>query len=276
MLRYYNLRAKKGLGQHFLGDKRVLRKIISAADPSPNDLIVEVGAGLGILAAELAELARQVIAIEIDNRLTPILNQNLGHFTNITIISGDVLQLDPAELIGDCTYYKVVANLPYSIAAPVLRHFLESPAKPCRMVVMVQKEVAQSIAAPAGKMSLLGVATQFYGKPTIVSYVPARSFYPLPKVDSAILSIDVYEHPAVEVADVDGFFKVVRAGFCAPRKQLKNSLAQGLLLSSESATQILNQAGVSPSRRAQTLTVAEWAKVYYVAEEQNADPSRLC
>jgi 16S rRNA (adenine1518-N6/adenine1519-N6)-dimethyltransferase len=275
LLRRFDLWAKKGLGQHFLIDEGVLGGIISAADLAPHDLVLEVGPGLGVLTEELARRAGQVIAIEVDNRLVSILGQRLARLSNLIIVNADVLKVNPADLAGDRPY-KVVANLPYYIASPVLRHFLEASTKPSRMVVMLQKEVAQNIVAPPGEMSLLSVAVQFYGKPSLVSYVPARSFYPAPKVDSAILSIEVYERPQVEVADIAGFFHVVRAGFATPRKQLRNALAQGLYLSPEGAAGLLQQAGVSPKRRAETLSIPEWAKVYQAYEVRYANTTCLC
>lgn len=276
LLRRFDLRAKKGLGQHFLVDDGVLRSIIEAAELSPDDLVVEVGPGLGILTEELAKRAAKVIAIEVDSKLASALSQSLSHFPNLTIINTDVLQVALKELVRADLGYKVVANLPYYIASPVLRHFLEASVRPQRMVIMVQKEVAQSIAAAPGKMSLLSIAVQLYGKPTIVAYVPARSFYPAPKVDSAILSIDVYQQPIAEVEDVPRFFHLVRAGFSAPRKQLRNALALGLSLPAESAAALLNRAQISPHRRAETLTIEEWVKVYHATEGQYVDPPCLC
>jgi len=276
LLRRFDLRAKKGLGQHFLVDDGVLGTIIEAAELSPNDLVVEVGPGLGILTEELAKRAGKVIAIEVDSKLASALSQSLSHLSNLSIVNVDVLQVELRELGVANFGYKVVANLPYYIAAPVLRHFLESTVKPQRMVIMVQKEVAQSIAAAPGKMSILSIAVQFYGKPTIVAYVSARSFYPAPKVDSAILSIDVYQQPIAEVEDVARFFHLVRAGFSAPRKQLRNALALGLSLPSESAAALLNRAQISPKRRAETLTIEEWTQLYHATEGQYVDPPCLC
>jgi 16S rRNA (adenine1518-N6/adenine1519-N6)-dimethyltransferase len=172
------------------------------------------------------------------------------------------LQLDPRELLEGRRNYKVVANLPYYIAAPILRHFLEASLKPSLMVVMVQKEVGQSIAAAPGDMSILGISVQLYGKPTIVDYVPAQSFYPQPKVDSAIVRIDVYPKPAVEVADIAGFFEIVKAGFSAPRKQIRNSLTLGLQVTSAEVVELLEQADIAPKRRPETLSLEEWAKLY--------------
>ena len=160
--------------------------------------------------------------------------------------------------------YKVVANLPYYITSPVLRHFLTSSAKPQTMVVMVQKEVAKAITAVPGKMSILSISVQFYGEPRIVSYVPAECFYPAPEVDSAILRINVYPQPPVPVTDERSFFELVRAGFSAARKQIANSLAQGLGLPKTEVLYLLAEAGILPRRRAETLTIDEWARLWQV------------
>ena len=263
-LRRLDLRAKKGLGQHFLVDERVLRKLISAAELAPSDTVVEVGPGLGILTRELAKGAGRVIAVEVDTRMAAALQETLAPWPNVAIINTDVLESDPGSLLGFAAPYKVVGNLPYYIASAVLRHFLEAQIKPHLMVVTLQKEVAQAIVAPPGKMSLLSVSVQLYGKPAIVDYVPAQSFYPPPKVDSAIVRIDLYERPRVAVADEAKFFKVVRGGFSAPRKQLRNSLAQGLEMAPGEAAALLEEVGISQKRRAETLSLEEWARVYRV------------
>lgn len=254
-------RAKKGLGQHFLVDRSVLDKIVSAAELAPSDTVIEVGPGLGILTEELAKKEAKVIAIEVDPKLASSLQKKLSKFANLTVINADVLQLDPIELIDRNRNYKVVANLPYYIAAPILRHFLEASLKPVLMVVMVQKEVGQSIVAAPGNMSILSISVQLYGKPTIVDYVPSQSFYPEPKVDSAIVRIEVYSRPAVEIEDIAGFFEIVKAGFSAPRKQIRNSLALGLQLTSAEAVELLEQAGIASQRRPETLYLEEWASL---------------
>ena len=182
-------RAQKGLGQHFLIDRSVLEKIISAAELVLSDTVIEVGPGLGILTEELVKRAGKVLTIEIDSKLASSLQKRLAKSTNLTVINADVLQLDPLDFIDRKKSYKVVANLPYYIAAPILRHFLEASLKPSLMVVMVQKEVGQSIVAAPGDMSILGISVQLYSKPTIVDYVPAQSFHPRPKVDSVIVRI---------------------------------------------------------------------------------------
>ncbi|MFC1974167.1 16S rRNA (adenine(1518)-N(6)/adenine(1519)-N(6))-dimethyltransferase RsmA [Chloroflexota bacterium] len=268
LLRRFNIKALKGLGQHFLVDRSVLRRMVSAADLLPSDIVVEIGPGLGILTEELVRSAGKVIAIEVDSKMAFTLAERFSHVPKLTIINADVLKLDTVELImkhaSECSYpqdYKVVANLPYNIAAPVLRRFLEASLKPNRMVVMVQKEVGQSMVAAPGRMGLLSLSIQLYGKPTIVGYVPARSFYPKPKVNSAIVRIDIHQKTAVEVEDIASFFTVVKAGFSAPRKQLRNSLAQGMQMQAVSVVEHLKRVGIAPERRPQTLSLEEWVRV---------------
>jgi len=264
LLRRFDLQARKGLGQHFLIDREVLELITSAAELTPADVIVEVGPGLGVLTRELAKKAGLVIAIELDNKLAALLKQTLASFNNVIIINDDVLKIEPGALLNQQKVrfpYKVVANLPYYITSPVLRHFLEASAKPQMMIVMVQKEVAEAIVAKPGEMSLLSVSIQFYGEPRIISYVPAQCFYPAPEVDSAILRIDLYPQPTVAV-DEAGFFDLVRAGFAAPRKQIANSLAQGLGLPKAEVLPLLETANIVPQRRAETLTLGEWAQLW--------------
>ncbi len=264
MLRRFGLKARKRLGQHFLIDTEVLQLITSAAGLTPDDTIIEVGPGLGILTRELAGLAGSVIAIELDDKLAATLKETLSPLPNVTIINDNVLNVDPATLLSEPKKYKVVANLPYYITSPVLRHFLEAAVKPERMIVMVQKEVAEIIAAEPGHRSLLSIGVQFYGEPKIISRVPAQSFYPAPEVDSAILRIDPHPQPMVPVADEKSFFDLVRAGFTASRKQLANSLAQGLGLPKAEMLPLLEKSGIAPQRRAETLTLEEWVQLWRV------------
>ena len=276
LLQRFDLKARKGLGQHFLIDREVLELITSAAELTPADVIVEVGPGLGVLTRELTRQAGWVIAIELDNKLAALLKQTLASFDNVIIINDDVLKIEPGALLNQqkarfrqaINSYKVVANLPYYITSPVLRHFLEASAKPQIMIVMVQKEVAEAIVAKPGEMSLLSVSIQFYGEPRIISYVPAKCFYPAPEVDSAILRIDLYPQLAVAVTDVSSFFDLVRAGFTAPRKQIANSLAQGLGLPKSEVLSLLEKADVVSQRRAETLTLEEWAQLWRVFKEK--------
>jgi 16S rRNA (adenine1518-N6/adenine1519-N6)-dimethyltransferase len=286
LLRRLDLKARKGLGQHFLVDEEVLKVIAPAAELTPDDVVVEVGPGLGVLTKELARQAGWVIAVELDTRLATILKRTLASVSNVAIINKNILQVDPAALLeeqkqklplakGKTLNYKVVANLPYYITSAVLRHFLEASLKPRLMVVMVQKEVAEAIAAKPGRLSLLSISVQFYGQPEIISYVPARCFHPAPEVDSAILKIALYPEPAVVVKDIDGFFNLVRAGFSASRKQIANSLAQGLGLAKADVLPLLEKAGIIYKRRAETLALDEWQRLWQVLTERhhNADYS---
>ena len=287
LLHQFDLKARKGLGQHFLIDREVLGLVSSAAELTPADVIMEIGPGLGVLTTELARQAGWVVAIELDSKLATILKQTMAPFDNVTIINEDILGINPEDLlqeqkagfppaINNPFNYKVVANLPYYITAHVLRHFLEASVKPQIMVVMVQKEVAEVIVAEPGQMSLLSISVQFYGEPRIISNVPARCFYPVPAVDSAILRVDVYPQPVVAVTDESSFFGLVRAGFTASRKQICNSLAQGLGLPKAEVLSLLGRASIVPQRRAETLTLDEWAQLWQVftqVGESHADCS---
>lgn len=270
LLRQSGLRARKSLGQHFLIDDDVLHDILAAAALSPKDTVIEVGPGLGILTAELAARAGWVIAIELDDNLAEVLRKTMPG-ENVVIVNENVLGTDPRSLLNaehasfpyELSPYKVVANLPYYITAPVLRHFLEASVKPEMLLVMVQQEVAESIVGGGGRNSLLGIAVQLYGKPYIVRKVPPEAFYPAPEVASAVLKIDVYPEPAVDVHE-QGFFELVRAGFTANRKQAANSLSQGLGCPREDAQALLEKAGLDPKRRTETFTLEEWAALWRV------------
>jgi 16S rRNA (adenine1518-N6/adenine1519-N6)-dimethyltransferase len=264
LLASHDLHAKKGLGQNFLIDGNILKKIAAAAELTPSDTVIEVGPGLGVLTETLAAQAGKVIAIELDNNLAEILKTHFSVSNKVTVINEDILKINPADILGEQTEYKVVANLPYYITSAVIRHFLEAPVKPDTMVLMVQKEVAKQITAQPGEMSLLSVSVQLYGKPTLVDTVGAGCFYPAPKVDSAILKIAVYTEPKIPADDITGFFDIVRAGFSANRKQLPNSLSNGLKVPKTDVIPLLEQAGIDPKRRAETLTIDEWGGLYKV------------
>ena len=272
-LRRAGLRARKGLGQHFLIDEEVLRLIVETAELGPGDVVIEVGPGLGVLTRELAARAGRVIAVELDDRLAALLREHLAAFPNVTVVNGDILRIDPADLLREAgaSEYRVVANLPYYITSPVLRHFLEASPRPTSMVVMVQKEVAETIAARPGDMSLLSVSVQLYGEPEIVGHVPARCFHPAPDVDSAVLRIRVHAVPGVAVSDVDAFFGLVRAGFSASRKQMVNSLSQGLGRPRSEVQALLKEAGIEGRRRAETLSLEEWARLWEVFDRMRKE-----
>ncbi len=190
ILRQYDLRPSKGLGQNFLHDNHALQKIVSAADLELTDDVLEIGPGLGGLTRYLALSAHTVTAVELDRKLFPALQAVLAPYPNVRLVQGDILELIPADLI-DSPGYLVVANIPYYITSAVIRHLLESPRQPRRIVLTLQKEVAERICAAPGKLSLLALSVQVYGRPAITAQIPAEAFYPVPKVDSAVLRLDV-------------------------------------------------------------------------------------
>ena len=266
LLRQFNLRPKKSLGQNFLVDEHALSGIVRAAEITPADVVLEIGPGLGSLTLYLSEVARHVIAVEIDRALIPPLRSVLAARSNVTIVEGDILQLNPTELLSHyltnaLPHYKVVANIPYYITSAIIRHLLEAEIKPRSIVLTIQLEVAQRIIAQPDDMNLLAVGVQFYGVPRIVQRIPAEAFYPAPDVDSAVVRIDLPDQPRVNVKDVDAFFKVAKAGFGQKRKQLHNSLAAGLPIKHEQIMQALSEVGVDPKRRAETLTLEEWGRL---------------
>ncbi len=254
--------AKKSLGQHFLADRRYLTPLLEAAALGAADTVLEIGPGRGILTAALAKRAGCVVAVELDRRLIEPLQQQFADQPQVAVVCGDILELSPEALLARCSPsarspYKVVANLPYYITSAVLRHLLEAAEPPTLAVLMVQWEVAQRICAPPGDLSLLAVSVQYYAEPSLVARVPASAFHPRPKVDSAIVRLQVRPQPAVEVPAAL-FFAVVRAGFGQKRKQLHNSLAAGLQLEKWFVHKWLEAASIDPARRAETLTLAEW------------------
>lgn len=268
LLAQAGLRPKKRLGQNFLADDRILARIADAAELTPEDDVLEIGPGLGTLTRHLAERARRVIAVEVDAALIPLLHQVTAPYANVEIIHGNILNfplstfyLSSSSLIPHPSSFKIVANIPYNITSPILRHLLEAPLKPALIVLTVQLQVAQRITARPGQMSLLAVSVQFYGKATVVGKIEAGAFYPAPQVDSAIVRIEPYSRPAVEVSDTDQFFAVVRAGFSQRRKQLYNALAAGLGRPRSQIAVALEQAGVDGRRRAETLSLEEWGRV---------------
>lgn len=256
-------RAKKRFGQHFLSDSNILTRIVDAAELRPGEHVIEVGPGLGGLTAILAERAERVIAAEVDRDLVRVLRERFAHRPKVAIVEVDVLDTTPAELLlagSGQPPYAVVANLPYNIAAPVLRRFLEAPTPPRVLVVMVQLEVAEAIVAKPGKMSLLSVATQVYGDTRLIMRVAPGAFSPPPKVQSAVVRIDVAEQAKVDVP-IETFFRVVRAGFGNPRKQLRNSLSFGLYANQTIVDEIMRDAGVDATLRPQVLSLDDWASI---------------
>lgn len=275
ILRVHDVRPNKRLGQHFLTSRKHLARIVEAADLRPADTVLEIGPGLGVLTDALACRVARVVAVEVDASMRVILASTIRNHTNVEIVGANALDVDPGTLVGTrhgspgrLVGYKVVANLPYQITSAVLRHVLEAETRPELAVVMVQAEVADRILAKPGDMSILAVAVQFYAMPSLVTRVPSGAFHPPPKVDSAVLRLDVYDEPPVDVTNVDAFFRTVRAGFSQKRKQLKNSVAAGLALEKSVASAALEEAGIDPTRRAETLALEEWAALTHAVARQ--------
>ncbi len=260
LLKRYDLRAHKGLGQNFLQDPLALEAIVSTAEIQPTDMVLEIGPGLGSLTRYLAVSAREVVAVELDEKLIPPLKAVLAPYQNVRLIHGDILKLSPGDLIAGRDYI-VVANIPYYITSAVIRHLLENEPKPRRIVLTVQKEVAQRICAKPGDMSLLALSVQVYGKPRSAAHIPAEAFFPAPKVDSAVLCVDIYPSPLIKEELLDTFFKLIKAGFSQKRKTLRNSLSAGLHISPSEAAELLERANIDPQRRAETLSIEEWERL---------------
>lgn len=258
LLKRHGLRADKKLGQNFLQDPIALEEIVRAADIQPDDTVLEIGPGLGSLTRYLAAAAREVVAVELDQDLIPPLETVIAPYENIRLIHGDILKLSPDDLIGKSGYL-VVANIPYYITSAVIRHLLENEPKPRRIVLTVQKEVAERICAAPGDMSLLALSVQVYGEPRIVKRIPAGAFYPPPKVDSAVLCVDIHPSPRIDSEQLDTFFRLIKAGFSQKRKTLRNSLSSGLHIPPAAAQELLKNAGIDPMRRAETLSLEEWS-----------------
>ncbi len=287
-LRALELRPTRGMGQNFLIDPDALGAIVGAAELTSDNTVIEVGPGLGVLTWELLNHAGHVVAVELDRRLADRLRQEFVDHPKLTIVQGDILNLDPEQILGNGGWgmgdgasipnpyspspiphppsYKVVANLPYAITSAALRHFLEAAHKPDLMVVLVQWEVAERIAAGPGDLSVLAHSVQIYAEPEILARVPASSFWPAPAVDSAVLRLRVRPQPAVEV-EIRPLLRLIKAGFLQARKKLSNALptglaAMGVRVDKQHAVAALDAAGVDPNRRAETVTLEEWVRVY--------------
>ena len=257
--RMFHLHARMSFSQHWLVDRDALDAIAAAAQLTRATSVLEVGAGMGVLTAELGRRAGRVVAVEIERDVLPVLREMTAAYPQVEVVNGDLLDIEPAQFF-DATPYTLVANLPYAITAAALRHFLEAAHPPARMVILIQKEVAERLVAKPGDLSLIGLSVQFYSTPTIVRKVSAASFLPPPKVDSAIVVLDV--HPSgVPSAVRDRLFQIARVAFSQRRKQLHNVLPGALHLSAEQVATWLAGVGISPDRRAQTLSLAEWVQL---------------
>lgn len=268
LLRRYGIRPDKRLGQNFLVDGSALRRIVQIAQIEPSDAILEIGPGLGSLTRLLAAAAHSVVAIELDPRLIQPLKVILDPFTNVDIIEGDILKVDLARLltrIGSSGArrdgYLVVANIPYYITSAVIRRLLDADPRPRRVVLTLQREVAERITAGPGQMNLLALSVQIYGSPQIAATIPAGAFFPSPQVDSAVVRVDIYPGPLISQQHLDTFFRLAKAGFSQKRKTLRNAMSGGLHMPPGKVSSMLVTAGVDPQRRAETLSLAEWARL---------------
>lgn len=259
ILHRFKLRADKKLGQNFLIDENIVRNIVAAAELSDKDTVLEVGPGIGTLTQGLAESGASVVAVELDKRLLPVLDTTLEGYDNVRIVNGDILQVDIMQTVG-VDEFKVCANLPYYITTPIIFALLEKRLPMERLVAMVQKEVAERMAAkPGGKdYGALSVAIQYYTEPEIAFIVPPSSFIPAPSVDSAVIVCKRREKPPVEVCDEVLFFRVVKAAFSLRRKMLNNSL-KNMGIKGEQVAKWLELAGVDGKRRAETLSLEDFA-----------------
>jgi len=260
------IKAKKSLGQNFLKDDAVLQRIIESANLSKNDVVIEIGPGHGVLTELLARKCKKVIAIELDDRLIEMLRNKLRNKENVEIIHNDILKINLPKLVTDyellVTDYKIVANIPYYITAPIIRLLLETKIPPSEMILMVQKEVAERICAKAGEMSILAVSVQYYAQPEYLFTVPKTAFDPMPKVDSAVIRIATSnQQPVISKKNNKDFFRVVRMGFSAKRKTLVNNLANGLQMDKKKVEEKLIAFGFSKNTRAQELGVEDWEKI---------------
>jgi len=271
LMEKYRLQPDRNLGQNFLVNPHALQRIVSVADLTPRDTVLEVGAGLGHLTRHLAAHAGQVVAVEFDEDLIPPLKEVLDIYPNVTVVQGDILSLNPQDLIHEDDYI-VVANIPYYITSAIIRHLLEADHKPRHVVLTIQLEVAQRICAVSGDMSVLALSVQIYGEPYITSRIPRTAFHPPPKVDSASVRIDLYPEPIIPDEEIDAFFRLVKAGFQHKRKTLRNSLAAGMGWPKEKVEALLSGAGIDSRRRAETLALPEWIQIINTHQKMEKSP----
>ena len=257
LLRRYDLKPRKGLGQNFLIDDSALQRIVKAAEINEDTKVLEIGPGLGNLTRYLAYYASEVVAVELDSKLIPVLQEVLKDRGNVNIIQADILEINLNKVFDKSGYY-VVANIPYYITSAIIRRLMEAENKPARIVLTIQHEVAERILAKPGKLSLLALSVQVYGKPSIAARIPADAFYPRPDIDSAVVRVDNYDEPLIPHEQLSTFFKLAKAGFSQKRKTLRNSLSGGLALNKSQVETLLESAGIDPQRRAQTLDLEEW------------------
>lgn len=262
----YGFRFSKSLGQNFLIDGNIIENICEGAEITEADGIIEIGPGIGTLTQQISKYAKKVVAIELDKKLLPILEETLEGIDNVKVINNDVLKVDLKKLIEeefDGLNVKVVANLPYYITTPIIMKLLETKLNIDSISVMIQKEVAERmIASPGGKdFGALSVAVQYYSKPKIITAVPKTVFIPQPNVDSAVIKLDIYDTPPVSVIDQKLMFKVVKSAFGQRRKTILNALSSGLNLDKEIVKGVLEIANIDPKKRGEVLSIQDFALI---------------
>jgi len=253
----YQIKPLRRRGQNFLVNDSVIKQILQAADLNKEDNVLEIGPGLGALTKELAEKAKEVVAVEIDRELVRVLKNELKDFKNVKIFQEDIRGIIPLDY--GLRNYKIVANLPFNITGLVFKQFLTGLIKPEIIVVILQKEVGERIIAQPPQMSKLSVMVQFYGQPKIISNIKKDNFWPKPKVDAVILKIKLF--PSLLFQDEAMFFQIVKAGFTSPRKYLLNNLEKSAMISKEKGKKIFEQINLNKKIRAQELSVEEWIKL---------------
>lgn len=262
--RAYGITPQRSKGQHFLMDQAVIGTMITTARLDQRDTVLEVGPGLGILTEALVAVAGHVVSVELDRKLFGLLRAQFVASRNLELVNDDVLRCDLADRLG--ANYKVVANIPYNITSRFLKSILTAAVKPSAVVILVQKEVAERICAPAGQLSRLGISVQLYGRPTVVATVGRQQFWPMPAVDSAIMEIRDIQSASAIAAQLKPvtekqFWQLVRIGFSAKRKKLANNLVAGLKISSQIVKTALADTGLTPNVRAQGLGVSDWQQL---------------
>lgn len=265
ILARYRMQPSKGLGQNFLIDEMALDEIVTQSGVTPESSVLEIGPGLGSLTRHLANRAARVLAVELDRKMIPVLDEVLRPWKNVTVVQSDILAYDPSDAFGDGAY-RVVANIPYYITSAVIRHLLNLRSRPESISVTIQKEVAERICADPGDYSLLALSVRIYGEPRYVMTIGKEAFYPAPKIDSAVVRIDLFEKPLIADADTDRFFALLKAGFAQKRKTLRNSLSSNIGIGKADVETALNAAGINPTRRAETLEIDEWLRLMDAVE----------
>lgn len=257
ILKRYDIRPTKKLGQNFLVNDGALMKIIESANIMDDELVLEIGPGLGSLTRYLAHYAKRVVAVEIDERFLPALRDTLEQTDNVKLLNKDIMKMDIDRIIISDSYL-VVANIPYNLTSRLIRKLLEASNKPSRIILTVQKEVAERICADGNDMSILALSVQVYGKPSIKASISAGSFFPAPSVDSSVIRIDLYDSPLVSDEQLKLYFSLIKAGFGNKRKKLRNSLSSGMGWSKTFTEKLMTSAKIDFNRRAQTLSIVEW------------------